>query len=59
MKETAKVDEYMILSVEVGGANDGEKPTSYKFWCGDSSKNDKSKAYDFVVDYVRVYKKKV
>lgn len=58
LHETAKVDEYMILSVEVGGANDGQKPTSYKFWCGDSSKNDKSKQYDFVVDYVRVYKKK-
>lgn len=55
---TSKVDEYMILSVEAGGENDGKVPTDYKYWCGSALKNDKNKNYDFVVDYVKVYKKK-
>ena len=27
------------------------------FWCGDPDDNDKTKTYDFVIDYVRVYQK--
>lgn len=55
---TSKTNEYMILSVEAGGENDGKKPTNYEFWCGNASTNDKTKNYDFVIDYVRVYQKK-
>lgn len=58
LTETSKVNEYMILSTEVGGENDGYKPTSYDTWCGNALNNDKNKNYDFVVDYVRVYKQK-
>ncbi len=42
----SQVEEYMLLSFEV------EKEDG---WCGDPAKNDKSKNYDFVIDYVRVY----
>ncbi len=48
----SQVAEYMLLSFEVVAPdNDG----STKGWCGDPSKNDKNKNYDFVIDYVRVY----
>lgn len=64
----AKVNEYMILSVEVGGTRengnmipgyvrDKEKNELVPAWCGNPDENDKSKNYDFVIDYVRVYKK--
>lgn len=55
---TSKVNEYMIMSVEVGGENNGKVPTSYKYWCGNALKNPKNRNYDFIVDYVKVYKKK-
>ncbi len=32
-----------------------DKEGSTKGWCGDPSKNDKNKVYDFAIDYVRVY----
>lgn len=62
----AKVNEYMILSVEVGGTReDGkmipgfvrEKGELVPHWSGNPDVNDKSKDYDFIIDYVRVYKK--
>lgn len=56
---TAKVNEYMILSVEVGGENDGKSPTDYKYWCGNALKNSKDKNYDFIVDWIKVYKKNI
>lgn len=59
--------EYMILSVEVGGEEidgvvtpgkvKGEDGSMQNHWSGDASKNDKSKKYDFLVDYVKVYQK--
>ena len=51
----SQVNEYMILSFEVVCP---ENEGSTKGWCGDPSLNDKSKNYDFVVDYVRVYSHK-
>ena len=58
----SEVNEYMILSVEVGGHTaedgtlvEGEEADGSKSWCGNPAKNDKSKHYDFVIDYVRVY----
>lgn len=63
----AHVPEYLILSCEVAGTtkdgavypgqefnSDGELVTA---WNGDQTKNDKNKKYEFLVDYVRVYKK--
>jgi beta-glucanase (GH16 family) len=52
-----EVYEYLLLSVEVGGTNDGVNVTPGA-WCGNPDVNDKSKNYDFLVDYVRVYQKK-
>ena len=61
----SQVNEYMILSVEVGGHTaedgtlvEGKEADGSDSWCGNPAKNDKSKHYDFVVDYVRVYQKK-
>ncbi|MDR3262857.1 MAG: glycoside hydrolase family 16 protein [Clostridiales bacterium] len=61
----AEVAEYMILSVEVGGSQkDGklypgqvfnDDGTSSPFWAGNPDSNDKSKSYDFIIDYVKVY----
>lgn len=48
----SQVAEYMLLSFEVV-APDKEGGTAG--WCGDPAKNDKSKNYDFIIDYVRVY----
>lgn len=48
----SQVKEYMLLSFEVVTP---DSPDSTKGWCGDPSKNDKSKNYDFAIDYVRVY----
>ena len=60
----SKVNEYMLLTVEVAGyaAEDGTPVPGLNadgtpFWCGDPMKNDKDKHYDFVIDYVRVYRK--
>ena len=60
----SEVNEYMILSVEVGGHTaedgtlvEGKEVDGSKSWCGNPAKNDKSKHYDFVIDYVRVYQK--
>lgn len=59
----SEVNEYMILSVEVGGHTaedgtlvEGKEVDGSKSWCGNPAKNDKSKHYDFVIDYVRVYR---
>lgn len=54
---TSRVNQYMILSVEVGGANENGIITSYGGWSGDPLSNDKSQNYDFVIDYVKVYSK--
>ncbi len=48
----SQVEEYIILSFEVVMP---DKEGSTKGWCGDPSKNDKNKVYDFAIDYVRVY----
>ena len=48
----SQVKEYMLLSFEVVTP---DSSNSTKGWCGDPSKNDKSKNYDFAIDYVRVY----
>lgn len=64
-----KIPEYIILSTEVAGSMENGKPYPglvrnektgrlERFWCGSPDKNDKSKPYDFIVDYVRCYKKK-
>ncbi len=64
-----KVPEYLMLSTEVAGSS--ENGVLYEgivrstatgetepYWCGNPAKNDKTKSYDFIVDYVRCYKKK-
>ena len=64
-----KVPEYLLLSTEVAGSI--ENGTLYegktrnrktgkmeKFWCGNPARNDKSKAFDFIVDYVRCYRRR-
>lgn len=62
--------EHMILSVEVAGTKDknsdklipgkvyNDKGELEDFWCGNPDENDKTKSYDFIIDYVRVYKAK-
>lgn len=63
----SKVSEYLLLSVEIAGAEkDGALYPGKefvngkwkKFWCGNPEKNDKNQNYDFLVDYVKVYQKK-
>ncbi len=65
----SSVSEYLLLTVEIAGENDGNgnlfvgkqkdgKGGYEPHWAGDPEDNDKSKQYDFAVDYVRVYKKK-
>lgn len=65
----SKVDEYILLSTEVSGLIENtERYPGYvrnpksgrleRFWCGNPDKNDKAKPYDFIVDYVRCYKRK-
>ena len=61
----SQVEEYLLLTVEVGGyqAEDGtlhpgvtlENGEEVPYWCGNPDDNDKTKAYDFIIDYVRVY----
>lgn len=64
-----KVPEYLFLSCEVSGSIENgvrypglernkETGRMQKFWCGNPDKNDKSQPYDFIVDYVRCYKRK-
>lgn len=64
-----KVPEYLLLSTEVSGSIENgvyrpglvrNKKTGKleRFWCGSPERNDKTKAYDFVVDYVRCYQKR-
>lgn len=63
-----KVPEYLLLSTEVAGCIENgvihegytrnEHGRLEKFWCGNPARNDKSKPYDFIVDYVRCYKRK-
>ena len=64
----SQVEEYLLLTVEVGGyqAEDGtlhpgvtlENGEEVPYWCGNPDDNDKTKAYDFIIDYVRVYQAK-
>ena len=61
----SQVEQYLLLTVEVGGyqSEDGamhpgvtlEDGVEVPFWCGNPDDNDKTKAYDFIIDYVRVY----
>lgn len=63
-----KVPEYILLSSEVAGSIESGTPYPglvrnkkgklEKYWCGNPDKNDKTKTYDFIVDYVRCYKRK-
>ncbi|MGN0538763.1 MAG: family 16 glycosylhydrolase [Candidatus Fimenecus sp.] len=64
-----KVPEYLLLSTEVAGTfengvhypglvKNGKNGKWEKFWCGNPDKNDKSKAYDFIIDYVKCYSRK-
>lgn len=63
----SQVCEYLLMTVEIGGYtdDDGAVHTGKELsdgkevdcWCGNPNNNDKSKNYDFVVDYVRVYQK--
>ncbi len=48
----SQVAEYIILSNE---AVSPDEEGGIKGWCEDPSQSDKSKKYDFVVDYVKVY----
>lgn len=54
---TSPVKQFPILSVEVVGNEVDGKPVEKVDWAGDPSKNDKSKNYDFIVDYVKVWQK--
>ena len=61
----SQVEEYLLLTVEIGGyqADDGtlrpgvtlKDGKEVPYWCGNPDDNDKTKVYDFIVDYVRVY----
>ncbi|MEG1394650.1 MAG: glycoside hydrolase family 16 protein [Clostridia bacterium] len=64
----SQVAEYLILSVEVAGCEKDGALVPGKtfnsatgefedFWCGNPDTNDKSKSYDFVIDYVKAYQK--
>ncbi|MDE6968139.1 MAG: glycoside hydrolase family 16 protein, partial [Clostridia bacterium] len=54
---TPAVNEYIIFSTEVGGSEVNGKPVvDEENWAGNPNLNDKSKKYDFIIDYVRVYK---
>lgn len=54
----SQVPEYLWLSVEIAGKGGSADPSNKnnKFtWAGEITNNPKDKAYDFVVDYVKVY----
>ncbi|MDO4153820.1 MAG: glycoside hydrolase family 16 protein [Clostridia bacterium] len=64
-----RVPEYLLLSAEVAGCMENGKQYPgltrnnrtgklEKFWCGNPEKNDKTKPYDFVVDFVRCYRRR-
>ena len=62
------VPAYLLLSCEVAGIVEDEKPLPGQErnadgeltvnWAGTPEDNDKTKAYDFLVDYVKVYREK-
>ena len=54
----SKEPSYMLLSNEVAGYKmvEGRAKNGMKSWNGNPSKNDKLKNYDFIVDYVKVWK---
>lgn len=61
----SQVQQYMLLTVEVAGYADkdgnlhpGINEDGTPYWCGYPDENDKTKSYDFVIDYVRVYAQK-
>lgn len=60
----SEVLQYMILSVEVGGHSKdgvlypGVEGDGKKSWAGNPNKNNKSKNYDFLIDYVKVMQRK-
>lgn len=61
----SQIAEYMILSVEVGGhqADDGKlmpgiEKNGTPSWAGNPENNDKTKNYDFIIDSVKVMKRK-
>lgn len=61
----SQVPEYLLMTVEIGGDNEngnlypgktrGEDGSWQPFWAGNPDNNDRSRNYDFVIDYVRVY----
>lgn len=62
----SQVKEYMLLTVEVAGYTDDDgimhpgkvlnsDGSEEDYWCGNPDNNDKSKYYDFIIDYVKVY----
>lgn len=60
----SQVLQHIILSVEVGGHSDeqgnlfpGLEADGSMSWAGDPNLNDKSKNYDFIIDYVKVMKR--
>ncbi len=64
-----RVPEYLLLTSEVAGCiengviREGRTRNQQtgkleRFWCGSPAANDKSKPYDFVVDYVKCYRRK-
>lgn len=63
----SQVEEYLLMTVEVAGYKDedgnfhvGKELIDGKEknnWCGNPSSNNKTKSYDFVIDYVKVYQK--
>ena len=63
-----KVPEYLILSTEVAGTYEngkhypglvrGKNGEWEEFWCGNPEENDKTKPHDFIIDYVKCYKRK-
>lgn len=48
---TSQVEQFLIMSVEVG--------SEQVSWAGNPNNNDKTKNYDFVIDYVKVMQKKI
>lgn len=61
----SEVLQHIILSVEVGGHSDeqgnlipGIEKNGSQSWAGDPNLNDKTKNYDYIIDYVKVMKRK-
>lgn len=54
----SQVPEFLWLSVEIAGESGSANPSNNDnqfTWAGEITNNPKDKAYDFVVDYVKVY----